>query len=306
MSEVASSRKIKSSKPFQAAKPWWVDQHNEGDIEVASIHASQSLTHRTYSRVALSQPQKEIRLVTPQVQVEKRWSQCSDAEIQTAVEDGQIKFFDLEKELEDEFRAVKIRRSIIAKRAKKQFSALPYEHFDYQAVVGQSCENVIGYATIPVGVAGPLLMDGKEYYVPMATTEGALVASTTRGCKAISMSGGASTVVYGDGMSRAPVLGVPDVRTGAAIKFWVESNFSKLADSFNSTSRYARLVSVNTFLAGRKVFIRFKCSSGDAMGMNMIGKGVEKALETIKEKFPSASVLSLSGNVCTDKKTERD
>jgi len=204
--------------------------------------------------------------------------------------------------LEDEFRAVKIRRTIIAKRAKRQFSALPYEHFDYQAVVGQSCENVIGYATIPVGVAGPILIDGKEYYIPMATTEGCLVASTTRGCKAITMSGGACTVIYGDGMSRAPVLGVPDIRTGAAIKFWIEANFSKLAETFNSTSRYARLVGVNTILAGRKVFIRFKCTSGDAMGMNMVGKGVEKALEVIREKFPSATVISLSGNLCTDKK----
>jgi len=94
----------------------------------------------------------------------------------------------------------------------------------------------------------------------------------------------------------------PDVRTGAAIKFWIEANQSKLAEAFNSTSRFARLVSADTFLAGRKVFIRFKCTSGDAMGMNMVGKGVEKALDLVKEKFPSATVLSLSGNVCTDKK----
>jgi len=226
----------------------------------------------------------------------------SDAEVQDAVESGQIKFFDLEKELGDEFRAVKIRRNVIESRSKQSFTNLPYEHFDYRTVLGQCCENVIGYATVPVGVAGPLLVDGKEYYIPMATTEGCLVASATRGCKAITQSGGCNAHLIADGMCRAPVLGVPDAKTALALKTWAEINFDKLASTFNATSRFARLVDVQSFIAGRKVYMRFKCTSGDAMGMNMVGKGVEKALELIQRSFPSCSIISLSGNVCTDKK----
>jgi len=86
------------------------------------------------------------------------------------------------------------------------------------------------------------------------------------------------------------------------MKTWVETNFGQLKDAFDSTSRYARLKSVKTHIAGRKVFLRFQCTSGDAMGMNMIGKGVEKALSVLLPQFTSATVLGLSGNLCTDKK----
>lgn len=169
-------------------------------------------------------------------------------------------------------------------------------------VAGVCCENVIGYAPIPVGVAGPILIDGKEYWVPMATTEGALVASTTRGCKALSMGGGVNTEIVGDGMSRAPVLHSPSIRTSQKIKQFIESNFHLFKASFESTSRFAKLQSITTHIAGRKVFLRFKCTTGDAMGMNMVGKGVEKALNIITTQFPDTHVIALSGNVCTDKK----
>jgi len=208
----------------------------------------------------------------------------------------------LESALGSELRAVEIRRKAVAKATKQPDFHLPYEGLDYSKIAGQCCENVIGYTPIPVGVAGPLVVDGQEYYVPMATTEGALVASTSRGCKALSLSGGARTEILGDGMCRAPAIGVDSIRTAAQMKRWVESHFQELADAFNSTSRFARLSSVNTYIAGRKVFIRFKSTSGDAMGMNMVGKGVEYALRILLKEFPVARIISLSGNVCTDKK----
>jgi len=84
--------------------------------------------------------------------------------------------------------------------------ALPFESFDYDAVLGRCCENVIGYVPIPVGVAGPININGQEVQVPMATTEGCLIASTHRGCKAITLSGGATVVVTADGMTRGPCV----------------------------------------------------------------------------------------------------
>ena len=84
----------------------------------------------------------------------------------------------------------------------------------------------VGYVQIHVGVAGPLLLDGFEYTVPMATTEGCLVASTNRGCKAIYASGGASSVVLRDCMSRAPVARFSTAKRAAQLKFFLEDPFN--------------------------------------------------------------------------------
>jgi hydroxymethylglutaryl-CoA reductase (NADPH) len=73
-------------------------------------------------------------------------------------------------------------------------------------------QNVIGFAQIPVGVAGPLRVDNRDYFIPLATTEGALVASTTRGCKALTLCGGVATEVLDDGMTRAPVVQVQNAK----------------------------------------------------------------------------------------------
>jgi hydroxymethylglutaryl-CoA reductase (NADPH) len=151
-------------------------------------------------------------------------------------------------------------------------------------------------------VAGPLIVDGKKYFVPLATTEGALVASTTRGCKAISSSGGVRTELFEDGMTRAPVLEVPNLATAVRLRNWIQANFDKLVIACNGTSNYAQLRQIRTFFAGRKVFLRFKCTTGDAMGMNMVTKGVEKAIGLIHDAFPEVRSISLSGNLCTDKK----
>jgi hydroxymethylglutaryl-CoA reductase (NADPH) len=153
-------------------------------------------------------------------------------------------------------------------------------------------------------VAGPLLLDGQLYTVPMATTEGALVASTHRGCKAITKSGGAFSVITNNGMTRAPLLKFPSVKRASELKEWLEKseNFYQVAAAFNSTSRFARLQNLKANLSGRYMYLRFKSHTGDAMGMNMVSKGVEKALSIIIDYFPDMIPMSLSGNFCTDKK----
>jgi len=229
-------------------------------------------------------------------------SKLSDAELSTAVEDGHVRFFNIEKEIGDLERGVRIRRMVVENRLGRPMKDLPFEGYRWEQVAGVCCENVIGYTPIPVGVAGPILVDGKEFYVPMATTEGALVASTTRGCKALSLGGGVHTEIVADGMSRAPVLSCPSVKVAHGIKLFIDNNMHLFQQSFNSTSRFAKLRSITCHIAGRKIFLRFKCTTGDAMGMNMVGKGVEKALNIITNQFPDVSVLALSGNVCTDKK----
>jgi hydroxymethylglutaryl-CoA reductase (NADPH) len=159
---------------------------------------------------------------------------------------------------------------------------LPVEHYDYSKVFGVCCENVIGYVPIPVGVAGPINIDGTMLHVPMATTEGCLVASTSRGCKAINAGGGAQTVLMADGMTRGPVVCFPTAVDASHCREWIQGEgYETLQAAFNSTSRFARLQKIKSMLAGRFLFIRFVTTTGDAMGMNMISKGVEKSLESM-------------------------
>lgn len=159
---------------------------------------------------------------------------------------------------------------------------------------------------IPVGVAGPLVIDGKPYHIPMATTEGCLVASTMRGCKAINAGGGVETVLTKDGMTRGPCVRFPTLKRAGAAKLWIDSEEGQttIKKAFNSTSRFARLQHIQTALAGTSLFVRFRTTTGDAMGMNMISKGVEYSLKYMVEEcgWDDMEVVSVSGNYCTDKK----
>jgi len=230
----------------------------------------------------------------------------SDLHVVKLVRAGKIAAYALEKVLLDSTRAVKIRRMLIGSASGFDMprSNLPYEHYDYEKVTGVCCENVVGYLPIPVGIAGPFLVNGKTYHIPMATTEGCLVASTSRGCKAITMCGGATSLLYNDGMTRGPVVQFPSALEGVECKLWIESQsgYKEIETAFNSTSRFARLQKIKVAIAGKLVFIRFVTITGDAMGMNMISKGTEKALSHLHEKFPSMQLISISGNYCTDKK----
>jgi hydroxymethylglutaryl-CoA reductase (NADPH) len=164
---------------------------------------------------------------------------------------------------------------------------------------------MIGYVPVPLGVAGPLLVDGVERWLPMATTEGALIASTSRGCKVVREAGGVRTVVLAHQMTRGPVLKASSIEEGASVKRWVESReaFSTLAEAFKSTSQHIRLASLKVSLAGRLVFIRFAADTAEAMGMNMVSKATEYALHSVVlPRFPALRLLGLSGNFCTDKK----
>ena len=254
---------------------------------------------------------------------EKRAPHMTDEELINLSLKGKLPGYALEKTMEDEnlmsrvdafTRAVKIRRAVISRTSATaaitsslEASKLPYKHYNYGLVHGACCENVIGYLPLPLGVAGPLKIDGQSYFIPMATTEGVLVASTSRGSKAINAGGGAVTVLTGDGMTRGPCVTFPTLARAAAAKVWIDSEEGRsiITAAFNSTSRFARLQNLKTALAGTYLYIRFKTTTGDAMGMNMISKGCEKALDVMTKEcgFDDMSIISLSGNFCTDKKS---
>ncbi|XP_019172325.1 PREDICTED: 3-hydroxy-3-methylglutaryl-coenzyme A reductase 1-like [Ipomoea nil] len=227
-----------------------------------------------------------------------------DEEIISSVVAGKTPSYLLESKLGDCKRAASIRREALQRITGKSLEGLPLDGFDYESILGQCCELPVGYVQIPVGIAGPLLLNGCEYSVPMATTEGCLVASTNRGCKAIFASGGANSIVLRDGMTRAPVVRFGTAKRAAELKFFVEDpvNFETLAVAFNKSSRFARLQSIQCAIAGKNLYMRFCCGTGDAMGMNMISKGVQNVLDYLQTEYPDMDVLGISGNFCSDKK----
>lgn len=257
-----------------------------------------------------------------QILKDKQAAYLTDEEVIDLSLRGKIPGYAIEKTLESSevmtrlesfVRAVKVRRAVVSRTpgtkrhaASLETSKTPYKDFNYELVYGACCENVIGYLPLPLGVAGPLIVDGQSFFLPMATTEGVLVASASRGCKAINAGGGAVTVVTADGMTRGPCVGFPTLARAGEAKVWLDSDEGqrRMRESFNSTSRFARLQSMKTALAGTYLYIRFKTTTGDAMGMNMISKGVEKALSVMSNEcgFDDMATISVSGNYCTDKK----
>ena len=267
-------------------------------------------------------PESRDSVQCEQMAKNRQAAYLNDRELNDLTVRGKIPGYALEKTLENPdvmtrlaslTRAVKIRRTLVSRTPATaensghlEISKLPYQNYNYENVHGACCENVIGYMPLPVGVAGPMVIDGKSYYLPMATTEGVLVASTNRGCKAINAAGGAITVLTGDGMTRGPCVGFQTLNRAGAAKMWLDSEDGQktMKRAFNSTSRFARLQSMKTALAGTYLYIRFKTTTGDAMGMNMISKGVERALSVMREEsgFDDMSIITVSGNYCTDKK----
>lgn len=240
------------------------------------------------------------------INVEERAKEVSDEEILMLVSQKKLKPQTLESALDDPLRGVHIRRLLLERQNDKgaNLKNLPYLSYDYSMVLGACCENVIGYVPIPVGVAGPLVVNGVTYNVPMATTEGCLVASTNRGCRAITMGGGAKAKVYRDGMTRAPVVQFPTASRAAEAMEWLEEhdNFKIIKEAFDSTSRFGRLQRIQCTIAANNLYIRMVALSGDAMGMNMLSKGSEFAINKLSEIFPDMQVIGISGNFCTDKK----
>jgi len=178
--------------------------------------------------------------------------------------------------------------------------------FDPQAMSG-NIENIFGVAQVPIGLAGPLLIEGEhakgEFYVPMATVEGTMLASYNRGMKVIRDSGGVMTTVCGEAMQRAPVFVFKNARDAREFDLWLVQNFERIKEVAESTTSIGKLREIEHYIAHNMVFTRFDYSTGDAAGQNMTSKATFFACEWIKKEQSLISHYLLSGNFDTEKKT---
>ena len=170
------------------------------------------------------------------------------------------------------------------------------------------CENFIGATQVPLGVAGPIQLSGEwvdpaeQIYVPLATTEGALVASINRGCSALRAAGGAVVRVDDVGMTRAPVFRTTGIEETRRFVDWIRDHEEDLRQAAEATSRYLKLIDIRPQAFGTSIFLRFRFASGDAMGMNMATIACDELVNEIIEPGTGVPCVALSGNYCVDKK----
>ncbi len=222
------------------------------------------------------------------------------------IEKGEISISKLDSYLKNSNLAALARRLYLERKVNANLSSIASTILDFDELVGRNIENPIGAVQIPLGIAGPLLIKGEyakgEYYIPLATTEGALVASINRGCKAITLSGGAKARVIKDGMARAPLLRTNSVENSIKLVKWVLENENLLKEAAGKTMHHGFLQEIQPLLIGNLVWLRMVYNTGDAMGMNMATIASDEVCKVIEENVDFAECIALSGNLCVDKK----
>jgi hydroxymethylglutaryl-CoA reductase (NADPH) len=220
-----------------------------------------------------------------------------------AVEDGEMRLHELEQHADADTAAAARRRLVAAETGADLETVGEYAFGAAEAE--SNVENMLGAAQVPMGIVGPIEIDGGVVEgarrLPLATTEGALVASVNRGCAAIRAAGGTTARVLKNEMTRAPVFRVGDVAEAGETASWVRNNVDRLAAAAESTTSHGELRKVTPYVVGDNVFLRFGYETGDAMGMNMATIATEAACEVVTAETP-AELVALSGNLCSDKK----
>ncbi|MEZ5038667.1 MAG: hydroxymethylglutaryl-CoA reductase [Saprospiraceae bacterium] len=199
-----------------------------------------------------------------------------------------------------------LRRNTVETEKGLSFQHMNHYAFDPQVVAG-NIENFIGVAQVPIGVAGPLLINGEEakgeFYIPMATTEGTLVASYNRGMKIASLAGGITTTVVDDAMNRAPVFVFKNARYAREFGHWVEQHFAQIKAEAEQTTAVGKLLDIHQYPMSKMRWLRFNYSTGDAAGQNMVTKATHQACSWILNQQPAGlENFSLAAGLDTDKK----
>lgn len=178
---------------------------------------------------------------------------------------------------------------------------------DNATVFARNIEHLIGTVKVPLGIAGPLRVNGLfaqgDYYVPLATTEASLVASYSRGANLITESGGASVALLSEGVSRAPMFTFDNICELGLFIDWVLSHIEEIIAAANATSRFGKLRDLELCVEGTHVYILFIFQTGDAAGQNMVTIATHAGVDWILRNSPVQPAASfLEANFSGDKK----
>jgi hydroxymethylglutaryl-CoA reductase (NADPH) len=200
------------------------------------------------------------------------------------------------------------RREFLRERTGVELEHVAEWSFDPGIAQG-NIENFIGVAQVPLGVAGPVLVNGEhakgDFYVPLATAEGTLVASYNRGMRLLREAGGVTTTVMADKMQRAPAFIFESAREAREFAHWLDENFDQIKQMAESSTRVGRLHDIEKYSASRILFCRFNYTTGDAAGQNLTGKATAVACEWIRANYPKLEHYFLESNFATDKKSSQ-
>lgn len=236
-----------------------------------------------------------------------------DLQVDDAISNGKVS--DTKKIPRDDLddyseKAIKIRQDFVEQYASKKLNHVKNYSFDPHILAG-NCEHFTGVAQVPLGFAGPLKINGEhaqgEFLIPLATSEGTLVASYNRGMSVINMSGGVKCTIIGDAMQRAPVFIFDDARGARDFVKWVHAHEKTIAYHAETTSSVAKLQYIDHYLSNKFAFLRFNYSTGDAAGQNMVGRATFAACSWILDNYKDNKIekFFLESNFATDKKASQ-
>jgi hydroxymethylglutaryl-CoA reductase (NADPH) len=210
---------------------------------------------------------------------------------------------DREKDATEEMAAA--RRAFLTEQTGVALDHVGHYSIDPGALPG-NIENFTGVAQVPIGIAGPLRVDGEhargDVFVPLATTEGTLVASYNRGMSVLRECGGVRTAVVDDAMQRAPVFLCEDAVAARELGGWIEQNLDGVRAAAEATTRTGKLKNITQHQVANLRYLRVNYTTGDAAGQNMTGKATLAACEWIRDNHPDSPPFVLSGAIDTDKK----
>lgn len=206
--------------------------------------------------------------------------------------------------------AIRSRQEFVEHISGHKMTHIPQYSFDPHSVQG-NCEHFAGVAQIPLGFAGPIKVNGEhaqgKFIIPMATTEGTLVASYNRGIKLVNACGGVKATVVDDAMQRAPVFVMEDARAARNFIAWVKANEQEIATHAEATTSVGKLSYIDCYQAIKFAYLRFNFTTGDAAGQNMVGRATFAACSWILDAYTAHPFqhFYLESNLATDKKASQ-